>query len=53
MICVLRVVAERRIKKYISYFWTNTYAVGTQKNRLNETKQMFKLMDNKIFTVLR
>ena len=40
-----------------SYFSTKTYAGGTQKNRLNESsfehpKQMFKVMDKKIFTIL-
>ena len=28
---------ERVTEKYISYFSTETYVVGTQKNRLNET----------------
>ena len=40
-----------------SYFSTKTYAVGTQKNRLNDTvllsiqngKSMFKLIDTKCF----
>ena len=40
-----------------SYFSTKIYVVGTQKNRLNETsfehpKQVSKLMDKKIFTIL-
>ena len=30
-------VKSVRNRKYFSYFSTKTYAVGTQKNRLNET----------------
>ena len=40
-------------KYYFSYFSTKTYVVGTQKNRVNEPKHMFKLMGKKIFTFLR
>ena len=44
--------------KQFSYFSTKTYVVAAQKNRLYETvilstqKQLFKLMDEKIFTIL-
>ena len=46
------------IKKYFTYLSTKTYIVGTQKNRLSNCsfehpKQMFKLMDKKIFSILR
>ena len=48
-----------QLKNFFFYFSTKTYVVGTQKNRLNETvllstpRKMLKLMDNKIFTILR
>ena len=40
-------------ENYFSYFSTKPYVVSTQKNRLNETKHMFKLKGNKIITILR
>ena len=41
------------IKNYFSYFSTKLYVVGTQKNPHNEhSKQMFKMIDNKIFTII-
>ena len=41
------------VTKMIFYISTKTYAVGTQKHRLNEhPKHMLKLMDKKIFTIL-
>ena len=39
-------------KKSISLFLNQKHVVGTQKNHLNDPKQMFKLMDKKIFTVV-
>ena len=50
-------------ENYFSYFSYKTYVVGTQKNPLDETrgfldgsfehpKNMFKLMDNKIISIL-
>ena len=47
-----------RTGKLFSYFSTQTYVVGTQKKRLNETvllstqNTMFKLMDKKIMAIL-
>ena len=43
-------------KKLFSYFSTKRYAVGTQKNRLNETvllsaQNMLKLVGKKIITI--
>ena len=45
---------ERVIKEYFSYLSTKTYVLGSQKNCLSDgsfehPKQMFKLMDKKIF----
>ena len=46
-------------EKKMSYFSIKTYVVGTQKNRHNETvllstqKHMLKIVDKKIFTILR
>ena len=46
-------------QKFVSYFSTKTYLVGTQKNRLNEMvlfehpKHTLKLMGKKIITLLR
>ena len=43
------------IEIYFSYFSTETYVVGTQKNHLisfEHPKQMLKLMDKKVFTIL-
>ena len=40
--------------KLFSYFSTNLYVVGTQKNRLSETpKHMFKLITKEYFIFLR
>ena len=45
---------EWELENYFLYFSSKIYVVGTQKNRLNEhPRHMFKLMDKKIFTILR
>ena len=52
----LQMKVSKLNKKYVIYFSTEIYVVGTQKNRLVKTvllitpKQMFKLMDRKMIT---
>ena len=40
-------------ENYFSYYSSATYVVGTLKNRLDEPKHMFKLIDKEIIAILR
>ena len=47
-------MARHRMCSSFLYFSSETYVVGTQKNRLNEhPKPMFKLMGKNIIKILR